>query len=214
MILLSPGKEVTSSLTRYLVTPRERAKTARRYKVDTWRKTWTMENPPRSLGIPDAHLFSPQPRGNASPGTIRGSRNVAADLSSFPSHPARPVFSTFPLASFFSVASLFRAVAGNRRSRRARDGSYRYDAIADTRRGRLLRPPSPPRRPAPRYIDLFSSFAYELFRFGSPGVYSRMKICSAAKYFSDVPRLGPRVDPRFGPPLPLLLRPSPPSRIT
>lgn len=108
----------------------------------------------------------------------------------------------FRLPPFFPpfFASLFRAVAGNRRSRRARDGSYRYDAIADTRRGRLLRPPSPPRRPAPRYIDLFSSFAYELFRFGSPGVYSRMKICSAAKYFSVVPRLGPRVDPRFGPP--------------
>jgi len=115
---------------------------------------------------------------------------------------ARAYFSTFPFGSFFSFLSLFSlfhpafpgAGAGNRRSAVCADGSYRYNVIADTGggggqgdRGAPSPPPCPPCPPG-RYIDLFSSFAYELFRFGSPGVYSRMKICSAAKYFSVVAR--------------------------
>lgn len=105
------------------------------------------------------------------------------------------IFPTFPFDFFFSsrVCRTGGGAGGGASARvivvRARWYSYRYNVIADTgKRGGRRLPPSPLPR-APRYIDLFSSFAYELFRFGSPGVYSRMKICSAAKYFSVVARL-------------------------
>lgn len=93
---------------------------------------------------------------------------------------------------------------------RAQCYSYRYNVIADTEGGGGSGAPLPcPLSRASRYIDLFSSFAYELFRFGSPGVYSRMKICSAAKYFSVVARLCSRARSAFRPPPPFT--PPPPA---
>lgn len=125
------------------------------------------------------------------------------------------IFPTFPFDFFFSsrVCRTGKGGCGEGSKRAgnrcARAMIYRYNVIADTEGGRsrgwrkrdgsgVLTPPS---LPLPRYIDLFSSFAYELFRFGSPGVYSRMKICSAAKYFSVVARLSVRAA-CFRPPLP------------
>jgi len=102
--------------------------------------------------------------------------------------------SIFPLSRLAFFSPLFfhpafpAAGAGNRRSAVRADGNYRYNVIADTGRGRGRGSVPRLRLPSERYIDLFSSFAYELFRFGSPGVYSRMKICSAAKYFSVLAR--------------------------